>query len=146
MSCGFWSGDQLSGATCCILLQIWSKHIYLDAAILGVYTDVIHRRMKLDEARFSETSMLTYESLLRQNAVDYHLQVLGIVKLCDSWIHGEMRRVTDIHFLIGIYAQPRADSKLCIYVTYKKCNQFLFPSVCFSLLYTSRLLSLIFSI
>ena len=37
--------------------------------------------MKLDEARFPETSMLTYESLLRQNAVDYQLQILVTANL-----------------------------------------------------------------
>jgi hypothetical protein len=49
-----------------------------------VYTDVIPRIMKLDEVHSSETSMLTHESMLCQNVVDYHLQVLVTVKLCDS--------------------------------------------------------------
>jgi hypothetical protein len=70
--------------------------------------------------------MLIHEFMRCQNAVDYHFQVLDTVKVRESRIHGEIRRVSDIYFSIRFYAQPRADSKLCIYGTYKGFNHFFF--------------------
>lgn len=112
-----WKSRPAFRSKCCNLLQIWQKNVNLDAAVPQSLHGLIPRIMKLDEALSSETSILTHESMRCQNAVDYHLQVLVTVKIWDFWIHGEIRRITNIHFLIGIYAQPWTDSMLCIYGT-----------------------------
>ena len=146
ISCGFGSRDQLFGATSCSLLQISEKHVNLDAS----FPPRLHGSNSPNNEVWWSTSFRN---------VDVNSRIYAVSKC--SWLsfpgpgYCETMRFLNTRwntanrwhtFLIGIYAQPRTDRKLCIYGTYKNCNQFLHSSVCFSLLYTPTWLFLTFRI